>query len=120
MIYKCFAYLVVGFHAIVAVVALAGALLALFNPWLALLHVPLALWVVVAHWMGWTCPLTPLENYLWRAAGSEGYAGTFLSRYVLPAIDTEHESRRQGRSIGLATGLINLALYAAVIVHYWD
>jgi uncharacterized protein DUF2784 len=53
--------LVVVIHALTAVFFFFGGLLALGLPWLALMHLPLAAWVIAAFIMGWTCPLTPLE-----------------------------------------------------------
>jgi hypothetical protein len=118
VVYRLLAYLTVGLHVLIGIIALGGAPLSLFNPWLAVVHVPLALWVIAAHWMGWTCPLTPVENYFWRAAGGSGYEGTFLNRYVFPAVDTTHGNRRRARSISVAVLIINVVFYAAVAISY--
>jgi hypothetical protein len=117
-LYRTLAYLTIGLHALTGIVALGGAPLSLISPWFALIHVPLAIWVVAAHWNGWDCPLTLLEKYFWRAAGTSSYEGTFVARYLFPAMDTTHVGRRQSRSIGVAAAIINIVLYAAVIISY--
>ena len=39
------------------------------------LHLPAVAWSVPMQILGWTCPLTPLENLLLALAGGEGYGG---------------------------------------------
>jgi hypothetical protein len=48
-------------------------------PWV---HLPTAAWGAGIEFGGWFCPLTPLENWLRRAAGAAGYAGSFVDRYL--------------------------------------
>jgi hypothetical protein len=117
-LYHVLAYLTIALHALFGLITLGGSLLSLVSPWFALVHVPLALWVVAAHWNGWDCPLTLLEKYFWRASGSSSYEGTFVARYLFPVMDTTHAGRRQSRSIGVAAAIINVVFYAAVVISY--
>ena len=39
------------------------------------MHLPAAAWGVAIEIFGWICPLTSLEQELWRRAGSEGFGG---------------------------------------------
>lgn len=71
--------------AFVAFVAL-GAFLVLQWPRVAWAHVPCALYGAGIEFYGWTCPLTPLEASLRRAAGQEGYTGSFLEHYLQPVL----------------------------------
>lgn len=82
MLYRRLADVVVLIHCVVAVYFFLGALLALRYPWTAAIHVPLALWISMAFVMGWTCPLTPLEIHLRKAAGGRGYEGSFVDHYL--------------------------------------
>ena len=72
MIYRRLADLVLACHALVIVLFMGGGVLSWRYPWVALLHIPLAAWVTAVFIMDWTCPLTPLENRLRRAAGELG------------------------------------------------
>ena len=78
-------------------------------PWL---HLPAATWGVVIELCGGTCPLTPLENALRRAAGARGYAGGFLEHYLVPVVYPPGLSARAQVALGLALALLNAALYA--------
>lgn len=63
-----------------------GGLLVLRRPRLAWVHLPVAVYGVAIEWIGWVCPLTPLENRLRRAAGEMGYEGGFVEHYLLPVL----------------------------------
>ncbi len=86
MLFRLLADTLVGLHlAFVAFVA-AGGFLALRWRRLAWLHIPAALWGAVIEFMGWVCPLTPLENQVRRLAGETGYQGGFIEHYVVPLL----------------------------------
>src|ERR671910_542296 len=82
MLNRLLADLVMLVHALVAVFFLLGGALAHFDHWVGLFHFPLAAWVCSAYIMGWTCPLTPLENHYRKAAGEQGYEGSFIEHYL--------------------------------------
>jgi hypothetical protein len=67
----------------------AGGLLTAWKPRLAWLHVPAALWGALIEFMGWICPLTPLENRFRRLSGEAGYEGGFVEHYLIPLIYPE-------------------------------
>lgn len=129
MLYRRLADVVVVIHAIVALFFLFGAFLCWQFSYLALIHVPLAAWVTLAFIMGWTCPLTPLENRLRKAAGEQGYEGSFVDRYVGPLLGaasaadqpTAPSSNRPNEIIlGVLFGVVSLALHGANIGTYHD
>lgn len=93
----------------------AGALLVLKWRWLAFLHIPAALWAVLIEFMGWGCPLTPLEQNLRMAAGQAGYSGGFLEHYLVPVIYPPALTRPLQIAIGVFVIVINLAIYRWVI-----
>lgn len=82
MLYSLLADLVLVLHAAFVVFVCLGALLVLWRRWIALLHVPAALYGAAISFWGWICPLTPLEQRLRRAAGQAGYEGGFVQHYL--------------------------------------
>lgn len=78
------ANLVVLLHLAFIVFVVLGGLLVFWRPWLAWLHLPVAAYGVLIEWVGWVCPLTPLENRLREMAGERGYTGVFVETYVVP------------------------------------
>jgi hypothetical protein len=82
VVFRRLADLVVAIHALACLFFLVGGLLAFWQPWLALVHVPVALWVCTSYLCGWTCPLTPVEKRLRRAAGDPVYQGGFVDHYT--------------------------------------
>lgn len=104
--------LVVHF-AFVAFVVLGG-LLVLRWPKVAWVHVPIALYGATIEFLGFICPLTPLENSLRRRGGEAGYAGGFVEHYITAALYPTGLTRE----IQIALGCLVLALNAA-IYGYW-
>jgi hypothetical protein len=108
--------IVVSIHLAFIVFVVCGGLLVLRWPRLAWVHLPAAVWGVAIEFGGWICPLTPLENTLRRAAGDEGYAGSFIERYVVPVVYPAGLDREAQFILGGLVLAVNVALYAAVIV----
>ena len=79
--YDVLADAVVVVHLAFILFVAAGALLACRWRWLTWLHLPALAWGVGIIAIGWTCPLTPLEQGLRRRAG-DSYEGGFVDRYL--------------------------------------
>ena len=105
--------LVVHFAFILFVVL--GGLLVLRWPGVRWIHLPAAVWGAIVEFSGSVCPLTPLENALRAQAGEAGYAGDFVSRYVLPTLYPAGLTR----SAQLILGAIVVGLNCAVYVWVW-
>lgn len=92
-----------------------GGLTVLWRGWMAVLHVPCALYGVAIELFGWLCPLTPLEQALRRQAGAAGYGGGFVEHYIggvlYPADWTEIHT-----TLGVLLLAFNLALYGAILL----
>lgn len=86
MAWRFAADVVVVLHAAFIVFVVVGGLAVARYPRLAWVHVPVALYGVVIQLVGFTCPLTPLEKWLRRRAGSAGYEGGFVEQYVIPIV----------------------------------
>lgn len=116
MAYKLSADFVVLLHFGFVVFVIAGALLVTRRHWLALLHLPAVIWAAMLEFRGWICPLTPLENSLRQAAGESGYQGGFVEHYLLPVLYPASLDARMQTLIGSFVILINVALYARVLI----
>ena len=88
-----------------------GGLLVLRWNRLAWFHLPCALWGAVIEFTGSICPLTPLENWLRRQAGSEGYPGGFIEHYLMPVLYPSGLTRQVQLVLGLAVIIVNLLVY---------
>ena len=89
--------------------------ISLQRPLLAWLHLPAVAWAALLEGLGWSCPLTPLENALRRLGDEPGYAGGFVERYLVPLIYPDALTRELQLALAAGVIAINAALYAAVI-----
>lgn len=117
MMYRILAEMVVLLHFTFIIFNLLGGFLTLWKKWMALIHIPAAIWGSLIIIIGWTCPLTPLEKSLRMAGGEEGYSGGFISHYIIPLIYPEGLSRETQIKFGFAALAINVLIYLFVI--YW-
>lgn len=110
-LFRVAADLVVGVHAAFVVFVVLGALLVVRWPRLVWVHVPAAAWGVFTEFLGWTCPLTPAENYLRHRGGSSTYQGEFIEHYVLPLLYPARLTRHRQIWLGGFAIIINVLLY---------
>jgi hypothetical protein len=115
VIYRVGAELLVIIHLAFVVFVVCGALLVLYRRWIALLHVPMALWGAATELLGIVCPLTPLEQRLWRLAGEAGYENGFIEHYLLPLLYPAGLTRSLQIGLGLGALIVNGALYAWIL-----
>lgn len=111
MTYHILADIVVAVHFVfVAFVALGGLLVL---RWQALiwLHLPAVIWGVLIEFVGWTCPLTPLENFLRRLAGETGYKTDFIQHYLIPILYPAALTREVQILLGFVALSVNLLIY---------
>ena len=108
--------LVVLLHLAFILFVVLGGLLVLRWPRLAWLHLPAVLWGTLIELSGrFTCPLTPLEHFLRRAAGSVGYEGGFIDHYLVPLIYPPGLTREIQIALGMLVLAVNAFAYAALI-----
>ena len=105
---------------------LAFILFVIFGGWLAprwprliWLHLPAVIWGVLVEWMGWNCPLTPLENHLRFVAGEAGYTGGFIDRYLLPLIYPAGLTREAQLLLGAGVVALNILVYGFVLIRWF-
>jgi len=103
--------IVVAFHAgFVAFVVLGGLLVVRWRR-VAWVHASALIWGVLIEFAGWTCPLTPIENYLRRRSGSSIYRADFIEHYVLPLLYPAHLTREGQIWLGAFAIIINMLVY---------
>jgi hypothetical protein len=111
MIYRLAAELVILVHFAFVAFVVGGALLVVYRPWVALVHVPAVLWGAATELIGIVCPLTPLEQRLWGLACETGYAGDFLDHYLTSILYPAGLTRTVQIGLGSALLALNVALY---------
>jgi hypothetical protein len=114
VLYRLGADVVMFVHFAFIVFVAVGAVLAWRWPRLVLLHMPVVLWSAAIVTVGFTCPLTPLEQYLRRRAGESAYDGGFIDHYLEGVI-------YPGRFTALAQLLVAVAIvlgYAGLVVRH--
>ena len=91
-----------------------GGLLVLRFPRLAWVHVPVALYGALIEFVGFICPLTPLENWLRRRGGEAGYEGGFIEHYITAALYPTGLTREIQVAIGIGVVVLNALIYTVV------
>lgn len=114
VLYRLLADAVVILHALFIVFIVFGGFLTWRWRWVAVVHIPCAIWGVLIEYRGWICPLTPLENSLRVKAGQSGYSGGFIEHYLLPAIYPSGLTPRVQTVLGTVVLVINLFAYGVL------
>lgn len=115
MVYSLLADLVVLMHALFVLFVALGGILVLRDRRIAWIHVPAAVWGVAIEYLGWICPLTPLEAWLRGRAGMAQYTGGFIEHYLEPVLYPLGLTRHIQFVLGTAALLINVLAYALVL-----
>lgn len=105
--------LVLVVHLAFVVFVVLGGLLALRRPRVAWVHAPIALYGAVIEFLGFTCPLTPLEIWLRRRGGEAGYAGGFIEHYITATLYPAGLTRAVQLALGVGVLVVNGIVYAA-------
>lgn len=111
MLYLLLADAVLLLHLAFIVFVVFGVLLVWRFPRLAWLHLPAVIWAGLIELIGFTCPLTPLENQLLRLGGEAGYSGGFIEHYLLPLIYPLGLTREIQVWLGVLVIVINVVGY---------
>ncbi len=114
MVYLLLADLVVLIHAAFVLFVVLGAVLVWRSPRWAFVHLPCAIYGALIEFVGWYCPLTPLENWLRLRAGAATYDTGFIEHYVMPVLYPEGLTRTVQLVLGLGVVTINAVLYGLV------
>ena len=115
MLLSLLADLVLVVHATFILFVVLGGLLVLWQPRIAWVHIPCAIWGAWVELAGWICPLTPLEVDLRTRAGEIGYEGGFIERYVTTALYPQGLTREIQIGLGIAVVAVNVIIYVVAI-----
>ena len=115
MLLSLLADLVLVVHATFILFVVLGGLLLLWQPRIAWVHIPCAIWGAWVELAGWICPLTPLEVDLRTRAGEIGYEGGFIERYVPAALYPQRLTREIQIGLGIAVVVVNVIIYVVAI-----
>jgi hypothetical protein len=118
VLYRGLADLVLVIHLAFVLFVVFGGLFALRWPRVAWLHVPVALYGATIEFVGFICPLTPLEISLRRRGGEAGYAGGFIEHYITAALYPTGLTREIQLALGIGVLLLNAIVYAIVVKKY--
>lgn len=113
MIYWLLADALLLLHLAFILFVVSGGLLIARKPGLVWLHLPAVIWGALIEFMGWICPLTPLENHFRKLSGESGYAGGFIEHYLLPLIYPEALTAAAQYVLG------SLVLAANALIYFW-
>lgn len=111
MIFRLLADAVLVAHLGFVLFVVLGGLLVLRWPRVAWVHVPVALYGALIEFVGFVCPLTPLENHFRRRGGEAGYAGGFIDHYITPTLYPEGLARDAQLVLGVSVLALNVAVY---------
>ena len=114
MLYSIFADIVIFVHFMFIVFVLTGGFLVLRWHKLIWLHIPAAVWGMLVEFTGWFCPLTDLENWLMLQLGQQGYAISFVERYILPIIYPAQLTRDTQFVLGMIVVIVNIVAYGLI------
>ncbi|MFQ5597590.1 MAG: DUF2784 domain-containing protein [Nitrospiria bacterium] len=115
MLYRIAADFIVIVHMGFILFVVFGGFLVLRWGWMCFLHLPAATWAVLIELKGLTCPLTPLEQGLRRAAGEAGYTGGFIQHYLVRIIYPEGMTPAGRTAIGVFVVALTLSIYARIL-----
>jgi hypothetical protein len=113
--YELLADAVVILHLAFVVFVVAGGLFTLKWRRVALVHLPAVAWGALVECLGWTCPLTPLENWLRARGGGLGFEGEFVERHALPVLYPVALTRSWQVGLGVSVVVVNALVYGAII-----
>jgi hypothetical protein len=116
MIYRVLADAVIVMHLLFVMFAVAGGFVFVFWRYSPLVHLPVVVWGVVIAFSDLSCPLTPLENWLWSHAGASGYEGGFAAHYLGPIVHPVRADVGLGPVAGIFLVAINVVVYSLAIV----
>ena len=115
MLYRGLADFVLVVHLVFVLFVVLGGLLVLRWPRVAWAHVPVALYGATIEFLGFICPLTPVEVRLRRLGGGAGYEGGFIEHYVTAALYPTGLTREIQLALGVGVLVLNAVVYSVVL-----
>ena len=114
MVFRILADATIILHLCFVLFVVLGGLLVVRWRRVAWVHLAAVAWGVWVEFSGWTCPLTPLENWFRQQGGGPVYTASFIEHYLVPILYPSSLSREIQWVLGGAVLLINAAVYFLV------
>ena len=111
MLFRGLADLVLVVHLAFVLFVVLGGVAALRWPRVAWVHIPVELYGAGIEFIGFICPLTPLEVSLRRRGGEAGYEGGFIEHYITAALYPTGLTREIQIALGVGVLVLNAAVY---------
>jgi hypothetical protein len=115
MLFRALADFVLVFHFGFVLFVILGGVLALRWPRVVWVHVPVALYGALIEFVGFICPLTPLEVALRRRGGEAGYEGGFVDHYITAALYPKGLTREIQLILGVCVLVLNATVYLMLV-----
>lgn len=115
MPYRILADTVLVIHLGFILFVVAGAFLVRWRRGVAWVHLPAAAWGALIEFMGWRCPLTPLEIWARSRAGETGYSEGFIEHYLLPVVYPAALTPDVQIVLGALVVVVNVSIYAWIV-----
>jgi hypothetical protein len=115
MLYRALADATLVAHFAFVLFVILGGLLALRWPRVAWVHVPIALYGAAIEFIGFICPLTPLELWFRQRGGEAGYEGGFIEHYITAALYPTGLTRDIQLVLGIAVLAVNAVVYGILL-----
>lgn len=115
MIHRLLADAVMILHLLFVLFALLGGVTLLWRRWMVFVHLPVVAWASLIELVGWTCPLTPLEQSLRAASGSGAYNVGFVEHYLIPIIYPPGLTPAVEIVLGVVVLVVNAIIYTGVV-----
>ena len=117
MTYRLAADLILILHLAFVLFVVLGGLLLLRWPKLVWLHLAAVTWGALMEFIGFVCPLTPLEVDLRRLGGEAGYEGDFIQHYITASLYPSGLTRKMQIGLGISVLVLNMLIYGYWIAH---
>lgn len=118
MWYRIGADLVLLLHLGFVLFVIGGGLLLVKWRGMVWIHLPAVAWGALVEFMGWICPLTPLENRLRALAGESADGADFIGRYLPALLYPATLTREIQILLGMVVLFVNVALYWLVFFRH--
>lgn len=115
MIYRFLADVTVLTHFAFILFVIFGGLLALRWPRAAWAHLPVVAYGALIEFVGWVCPLTPLEKWFRQMGGESTYADSFTEHYIMPVVYPPGLSETVTTTLGISLLLLTILVYSLAI-----
>src|SRR5271169_6563006 len=107
MVYRGLSDFIVLIHFGFVFFTVTGGLLVFKWKRIIWIHLPAAFWAILIEVTGWTCPLTPLENWFRLKGGTTGYQSGFIEHYILSLLYPDKLTRSFQIVLGISVLVVN-------------